>query len=166
MANGEPTGAHDTGARLVELNPRLTNDDLADVMRQTLDYRARHGEDAVVTCALGGFDDDPRPVADIPEARAFCRRLVSIGLIAVLEPTTTLVELMSGPLARISKGKAGSFGLGAFELWVIAEGLVGEPFGDRLEKFFGEVWPAAARAADERLDSDGPAAGDDDWVTE
>jgi hypothetical protein len=65
-----------------------------------------------VVCAIVGYEDDARELYEIPEARAFCRRLVDMGFIAFLDETT----LFSSDMPAMAKQ-----GFGAMEVWLCAE---------------------------------------------
>ncbi len=66
-----------------------------------------------IVCLVGGFNEDPRELCEIPEVRGFCRRLMGQGFASYLDPATTFP-------AGQKTGKA----WGAFELWLCAEGLM------------------------------------------
>jgi hypothetical protein len=106
----------------VELS--YSNDELVGLMRTCRDHRQQNRNDHIV-CIIGGFDDDPRELGQIPEARALCRRLVGIGFISWLDVSTSIPEL---------KGIGMHAGLGAFEVWGIAEGIIGAGGGYELPK--------------------------------
>jgi hypothetical protein len=57
-------------------------------MRQAKEFWDRAGDK--VTCTFDGYGDDPRDLADIPEAREFCKRLVGLGYISFLDVTTSM----------------------------------------------------------------------------
>jgi hypothetical protein len=97
----------------VELGINATNDDIVDQMR--IMKRAR--EERLYTnvvCMIRGFDNDSRPLVDIPEVRAFCRRLVDRGFISYLDYSTTI----TGP--KVPEETQGLWG--AAEVWFCAEG--------------------------------------------
>ena len=90
-----------------------SNEDILTMMRAMKALR-ESGSHCLVICLIDGFDDDPRDLWDIPEARAFCRRLVSLGFISWLE------FALCDPQTDIDK--VAKDGLGALEIWMIAEG--------------------------------------------
>jgi hypothetical protein len=104
---------------------------------------------ADIILAVGGFDDDPRDLWDIPEVRAHFRRLVDFGLIAILVPSTGLGELCPAHLA-------GCPGLGGFEVWALGHGLLrGGPSTvpeALVGTFTGTVLPAAREALARNLE--------------
>jgi len=65
-----------------------TNDELVEQMKVM--KAARDGSPhANIVCLISGFDDDPRELYEIIEARAFCRRLVTTGYISWLSFSDT-----------------------------------------------------------------------------
>ncbi len=75
----------------VNLGINATNDDLTDQMR----IMKRHREDGQTTnivCTIRGFLDDRRELFEVPEVRAFCKRLCDQGFISYLDPSTTLFQ--------------------------------------------------------------------------
>lgn len=103
------------------IHSSFSNDDIDDLTRQ-LGQRRRQNESDVIVCNISGFDNDPRELGEIPEARALCRRLVSRGFISWLEVSTTVPLLRRPDLDTPAMSAA----LGALEVWLIAEGLVGK----------------------------------------
>lgn len=98
------------GMMLVELGADATNEDLREQMRLMKRARDERLYQHIV-CLIRGFDDDPRGLSEIPDARAFCRRLVDQGVISYLDVATTFRgsdEMLRGTL-------------GAFEIWICAE---------------------------------------------
>src|SRR5262249_16027503 len=91
-----------------------TNDELVRLIPECRDRRQRKPNDRIV-CAIAGFDDDARELGEVPEVRAFCRRLVGIGFISWLDTCTSIPDLGGIGMAA---------GLGAFEVWAIAEGIL------------------------------------------
>ena len=59
-----------------------------------------------VVCTVRGFSDDKRNLFEIPEIRAFCRRVVNLGFISYLDFTTTVpprsgsADAAIGPMKR------------------------------------------------------------------
>jgi len=96
----------------VELGIDATNDDILDQMR-TMKARREDGSYGHVVCTLRGFAGDERPLFEIPEVRAFCRRVVNLGFISYLDFTTTF----DSRLPAIAKD-----GWGAAEVWLCGEG--------------------------------------------
>lgn len=82
-----------------------------------------------VFCTIGGFGNDSRELWQIPEVRAFCRRLVDSAFVSYLS--------MSGQKAVGAPD--GCDGLwGALEVWMVAENLMGYEYDitkDVLEQF-------------------------------
>jgi hypothetical protein len=102
---------HDT--LWVDLGLDATNDDLIEQMRTM--KAAREGTTyRHVIATVRGFGDDPRPLFDIPEVRAFARRLVTLGLISYLDYSTVLDP------RQPAENKVA---WGAAEAWICAEGL-------------------------------------------
>jgi hypothetical protein len=119
---------------LVELGIDATNDDIIDQMRIMKRAREEGVYDNVI-CVIRAFDDDPRELYDIPEVRAFCRRIVNLAFISYLDVATTLVPDAPELVRK---------GWGAAEAWLCAEGryntgteLTMELLGE-IEKAVGE----------------------------
>lgn len=96
----------------VTLELGATNESLAGSMLKMKNLRAR-AEPLHVICCIGGFEADSRNLWEIPEVRAFCRRLVALGLIYYLDESTLL-----NPEASF----AAKAGWGALEVWLCSEG--------------------------------------------
>jgi hypothetical protein len=96
---------------VVELGLDASNEDVIAKMRLMKLARERRAYAHVIGC-VAGFDDDPRDLWKIPEARAFARRLMALGFGSFLDPSS----LCQGDkdIAR---------GLGLLEVHMIAEGL-------------------------------------------
>jgi hypothetical protein len=93
------------------LNVGLTDQDIVGMMRHARDARAKGAPS--VTCCIDDYNDDPREIGEIPEARELCRRLLALGYTSFLDPTTSIPEF---PTFN------GCMTLGAFEVWRIARG--------------------------------------------
>lgn len=100
-----------SGLLVVELGIDATNDDLFDQMR-VMKTRRESGRYTNVVCYVRGFDADPRELYEVPEVRAFCRRLVSQGFVSYLDYSTTLPGA-----SDVAPG-----GWGAVEVWMCGEG--------------------------------------------
>jgi hypothetical protein len=130
---------------LATLTLRDTNEELVHMMRAI-----KHARESGMTnalCTLGGLNDDPREVWQIPEARAFFRRLVTTGFISYLDP---LAALNPDPATHYLLRA----GFGACEVWLASEGhdlskpvTLTRPLLDELWK----VLEAANAAADAAL---------------
>jgi hypothetical protein len=133
-----------------ELHLDYTNDQLTDLMHQLREQRLT-GAQVTAVCVIAGFDDDPRELGEVPEVRAFCRRLVDAGFISWLDVSTSIPALRNPKLSGIGM----MAGLGAYEVWGMAEGFIGKagrydmPLA-RLEQFQTAL-AEANRKADERL---------------
>jgi hypothetical protein len=104
----------------VPLSLRYTDDELIDQMLQLRQMR-QTGRRGVCVCNFTDFDDDPRELHEIPEVKTFCQRLLNLGFIADLDVTTSIKELSpfkEWPLPGVLVG------LGAFEIWGLAEGRI------------------------------------------
>jgi hypothetical protein len=97
----------------VALSLRDTNDELADGMRGMRAARASGVTNVI--CTVSGLEDDPRELWQIPEARAFCRRLIDTGFVSYLDP---LAALNPDPATHYLLRA----GFGAGEIWLTAEG--------------------------------------------
>ena len=95
----------------VELGIDATNDDILDQMRIIKQGR-EEGIYQFVVCTIRGFADDRRDLSEIPEVRAFCRRIVNLGFISYLE-VTTLFDLHLPAEAKRCWG--------ATEVWLCSE---------------------------------------------
>jgi hypothetical protein len=94
---------------LIELGIDATNAELLEQSR--LAKTMREAGASHVVCCVRGFDEDPRELWDIPEVRAFCRRLVAQGFISYLDLATRL----PGTPAILRDA------MGALEVWLTAE---------------------------------------------
>jgi hypothetical protein len=101
----------DRTAVLQPVDATITDQEIIGLMRHA--RRARAAGAPTVTCCIGGYDDDPRELGDIPEARELCKRLVRLGYIACLDIATSVREF---PTFNHS------ITLGAWEVWRIARG--------------------------------------------
>jgi hypothetical protein len=100
---------------LVELGIDATNDDIFDQMRVMKKAREERFYDNIV-CSIRDFGADPRELYEIPEVRAFCRRVVNLGFISYLDFTT----LFNPELPELAKQ-----GWGAAEIWLCGEKRLG-----------------------------------------
>jgi hypothetical protein len=106
------------------MNPIAFSFDPADTNAQIrkvivrLDAARTATPGAVIGVTLAGYADDPRELQLIPEARAFARRLVALGVIAPLTPSMTVDPKTFRPIPPLA------LSLGAFELWALSEGLI------------------------------------------
>jgi hypothetical protein len=144
-------GAGRPTVMLLYAMPGMTDEELATMTRGAVRARAEDSR-TIVAMGVGGFDDDPRELYDIPEARAFLRRLVDFGVIAALIGSTQCPEL-GAPSPQQAPRLASV--LGGFEVWLYATGRI--PRGGQLlttpaeaqatfKTFTEEVLPAAAEA--------------------
>ncbi len=99
------------GCVLITLGLDMTNEELLDLMLGM--KLSRENGAANVVCFISGFNHDKRELFDIPEVRAFCRRLVDQAFISYLDFCTNY----PGSEFRNS--------LGALEIWLTAEGHMG-----------------------------------------
>jgi hypothetical protein len=96
----------------VDLGIDASNDDILDQMRKMKSCREDRSYGHVV-CTVRGFSDDMRNLFEIPEVRAFCRRVVNLGFISYLDFTTTF----DSSVPAIAKDA-----WGAAEVWLCGEG--------------------------------------------
>lgn len=96
------------------LTLRDTNEELVEMMRQMKAAR-QAGFDAVI-CCVSGFENDRRELWQIPEVRAFFRRLVTHGFISWL-------DVFAGMNPDPNTPEVLRMGLGACEVWLISEGV-------------------------------------------
>ncbi len=103
---------------IVAIDPTSTDQELVGVVRLLSDsmdeMEARGQEYEPPTLVVNGFNDDPRELWHIPKAIELIKRAFAAGFVAVLEPS-----VLFGPRAN-----RGAFGLGAFEVWLFAKGLI------------------------------------------
>lgn len=127
-------------ACVVRLSTTLTD----EVLLLTLGglTQVRLNPSSVVTCGIVGFDADPRELWDIPEAQSLCRRLVDLGFLLVLYPSTHH-PLPGGPPA------IPPLPLGGYEVWCVGRGMspLKTPPSDRKEAFLRDFQAASDRAA-------------------
>ena len=95
----------------MELGIDATNDDILDQMRKMKACR-EDGSYGHVVCTVRGFSEDKRDLFEIPEVRAFCRRVVNLGFISYLDFTTTF----DSSVPDIAKDA-----WGAAEVWLCGE---------------------------------------------
>ena len=81
----------------VELGIDATNDDILDQMRKMKACR-ENGSYGHVVCTVRGFSEDKRDLFEIPEVRAFCRRVVNLGLIAIVDLDACVTDVFYLPL--------------------------------------------------------------------
>ena len=103
--------------------------------------------------AFSGYDDDPRSVYEIPACRESAVALIAAGILPVLRPTARnrdegLGRVLLGD--HIPDTPDASLGLGGFELWALAKGLmtvgVNRFSTDEVMQFMTDCWgelPAA-----------------------
>jgi len=110
----------DLGCCIMTLTPNGTpvahfdlNSNINDLIRATLPIVLK--EQKYWVCAIGGYEDDERELYEIPEVRAYCRRLVDEGFIASLHPTTLFFQDKNPEIKNY---------LGGVEVWAIGEGLL------------------------------------------
>jgi hypothetical protein len=97
----------------VDLGIDATNDDIDQQAR--IAKRAREeGIYTNVICAIRGFGKDKRELSDIPEVRAFCRRLVNLAFISYLDASTSIPGATDDPDIKRAWGAA--------EVWLCSEG--------------------------------------------
>ena len=140
-----------TAALVFDLHLDASNEALGEQMRLMAAHRAQFGVEATVGCTIGGFDADPRELHQIPEVRAFARRLVDQSFISMLDVTHN-PRLV--PPTLLSRGA-----MGALEVWLLAIGAWRVVEGGsrasldlgELKYFAREVLPAANAACDKYL---------------
>jgi hypothetical protein len=98
----------------IQIKSSFSNDEIIDCLRHARDFD-RPGRKVFIVCQLDGFNDDPRELHQIPEARALAKRAWDLGLGSYLEVTTSL-----DPPKELMDSKA--FALGAFELYHLGYG--------------------------------------------
>jgi hypothetical protein len=99
---------------VVELKLSHTNEELLDKMR----FMKKAREEGTYTHIVANIrfpKDDGRDPYDLPEVRAFCRRVVSLGFIFFLESSIIIASTFNLP------GEAKK-GWGAYEIWLCGEG--------------------------------------------
>src|SRR3954469_16474993 len=80
---------------MLNLHPAESNAEILDRMR--LGKNAREtGTATNIVCLIDTFDEDPRHLWDIPEARAFVRRLVALGFPAYLDTVPSAYRQLTG----------------------------------------------------------------------
>ncbi len=67
--------------KIVEFEPTASDEVVHDFIQQCLN----HNELTCWRVCFSGFDDDPRELIEIPEAREFAQRLIDLGLLIILE---------------------------------------------------------------------------------
>jgi hypothetical protein len=135
---------------VARLRVGYTNAGLIDVMRRLKEKR-QLGENVISTCVITGFDNDRRELGEIPEVRAFCRRLVGRGFIAWLDLSTSIEAYAPASVA----GEWPAYHrleLGAFEVWAISEGHCQKPGTHALPVELLDQFRAALSTANQKAD--------------
>lgn len=96
----------------VELGIDATNEDILDQMRKMKACREDDSYSHIV-CTVRGFNDDKRELFEIPEVRAFCRRIVNLAFISYLDFSTAF----DATIPAIAKDA-----WGAAEVWLCSKG--------------------------------------------
>jgi hypothetical protein len=117
---------------LLNLHPGESNADILDRMRLAKAARET-GAATNVICLVDGFDEDPRHLWDIPEARAFVRRLVALGFPAYLDVIPSADPRLNGAF-------------GAAELIATATGMMPLPAGPLGPELVDEINAGIANA--------------------
>ena len=90
--------------------------------------------------SISGYDDDQRELYEIPEVVDFCKRLCDIGFIAIAQVSTTCSDLLENDYEE-------NFGLGALEIWMFANDLMGDSISQQnLDLFFKCLKEACQKA--------------------
>jgi hypothetical protein len=97
---------------LVDLGLDATNADVVDQMR-IMKLGREEGRYKNVFCMIRRFNDDPRELFEVPEVRAFCRRLVNLGFISYLDYSTMFTKKTPETAKK---------GWGAAEVYLCGEG--------------------------------------------
>jgi hypothetical protein len=126
---------------IVDLGIDATNEDILDQMRIMKRGREEHRYDNVV-CSIRGFDKDPHELFEIPEIRAFCRRIVNLGFISYLDFTTIFHE----GVPELAKKR-----WGAAEVWLCSEGRL-KALNPLTEEILNEMMQAVA-ASNEKAEA-------------
>jgi len=109
----------DYDLKIIALETHQTDEELQDMtykLRQALLAEGPEPEGFFMT--ISGYDDDPRELWEIPEAVDLCQRVVKTGLIALLNLSSRVKELMP---ERFQECEGPGPGLGALEVWVFAK---------------------------------------------
>jgi len=99
---------------IVEVGLNATDADLFEQMR-CMDDRRKAGFKHI-GCLVRGFEEDPRPLYEIPKVVASCKKLVRIGFIAGLDVSFTVPEPVPLPIPIAPWG--------SLDIWVIAQGYM------------------------------------------
>jgi hypothetical protein len=153
---------------IIVLQANYSNEDIVDLMRQARDAWRKNNDRAYVVLNLHGYNDDPRELQQIPEARALAKRAWDLGLGSWLLPVTGI-----RPPDEVGKTFPFEFvrmlfdmgtpaaGLGAFELYNLAMGNMKDaPKGSGLGACASGSWEELLRwfetelvAANQRSDA-------------
>jgi hypothetical protein len=151
-------GGDDRRPALVTTELSVKNTD-AEIVAATKRLQTIHSAGAPVVCllVLSDYNDDPRPLHEIPEVRPFMARVWELGLPSFLEVSGFFPELSAHPEVIRFLGGAG---LGALEVWALAyREIGGADWGggmltvgaDALDRFVEVELPALNGRADARL---------------
>jgi hypothetical protein len=127
------------GTPVAHIEATLTDSGIDNLIRATLPQVMK--EQKYWVCAIAGYENDERELYEVPEVRAFCRRLVERGFIASMRPTTQFFQDDHPELKRF---------LGGIEVWAIAENHMDSNGGFSLTKDMFEEWHGLLKEAEER----------------
>jgi len=121
--------------KVIALEVRQTNEDLQDMAHKL--YPTMKNDEEGFFLTISGYDDDPRELWQIPETIDLCQRIVKTGLVALLNTSSQIKDLMP---ERFQEIDGPGPGLGAFEVWIFGEGKMqpgGAVFGlDTMKDFY------------------------------
>ncbi len=96
---------------IIAVDPILKDDELITLMAEALNNIEKGSRPITIT--ISGFQNDSREIYNIPEVKAFCKRLLKIGFVSIQEVTTNFREISDA---------YNPYTLGAFEVWLLANG--------------------------------------------
>lgn len=133
----------DADIMVLALGADMTDDEIKDCIQQMMPICIAKGSGFCLT--ISGFDQDQRELWQIPEAIAFMKKLVNIGLIAGLEVST-----QSKDMVRKEFGLDSLPGFGALEIWLGGTGRLVSGDNDLspelISTFFQELNTANTKA--------------------
>ena len=128
------------------LSLRDTTEEMIDMMR-TMKHVRESKWDHII-CMISGYDDDPRELWQVPEVRAYTRRLFTTGFVAYLDVFASMnPDPDTCPIVRS--------GFGSGELWLVMGGhnIVADHFTmtEKMVADFRSDLIAAGRAAEKTV---------------
>ena len=131
LVHGTESNKQGLSTFVCSLSSRILNPQIKDHIRLGGHFRNQHGAQGIY-CVIDGFNDNPKELGQIPEARAFCSRLCRSGFISILTLTAACPQLFDNS-DRLPIAKNGCV-FGALEVYLVAEGLLKDHKGMKFNR--------------------------------